>query len=222
MSLLFDIGANRGDAVVAGLARGFKVVALEAAPKIYTDLENNFKDNPNVRTLKLAVASRDFDTVEFYECIEDGLSTLNRDWLTSDTLPYHGKQFWTVPVKTITIDTLVKVYGVPDLMKIDVEGAEWEVFRGMTKKYGSLTFEWTDVTLDEHIEQLLYLADLGYTEFAPQFIEHHLQEPTRWFSIHFASHLKTIINEDSREWISGGWQRSHLRSTADVGMCWVR
>jgi len=29
--LLFDVGANRGDAVLAGLAQGYRVVALEVA-----------------------------------------------------------------------------------------------------------------------------------------------------------------------------------------------
>jgi hypothetical protein len=31
--LLFDIGANRGDAVLAGLEQGYRVIALEAAPR---------------------------------------------------------------------------------------------------------------------------------------------------------------------------------------------
>ena len=168
--LLFDIGANRGDAVVAGLNKGYKVVAIEAAPRIFRALENNFKNNPNVKLLKFAVAGEDFQTVKFYECIEDGLSTLNKDWLTADTMPYKGKQFWEVDVTTITIETLVNLYGEPDLIKIDVEGAEYEVFRGMKKRHGTLTFEWTDVTIDEHQNQLQFLQHIGYREIGPQYI----------------------------------------------------
>jgi FkbM family methyltransferase len=219
--LLFDIGANRGDAVVAGLNKGYKVVALEAAPKIYRALEANFINNPNVKPLRFAVAEKDFQTVKFYECIEDGLSTLNIDWLTSDTMPYNGKQFSTVEATTITVDTLVKLYGAPNLMKIDVEGAEWSVFYGMTQKYGTLTFEWTDVTLDEHCNQLEYLKNLGYTEVGPQFIEHHLQEPAEWFPLD-GFDFCDWVREHKDEWTNGGWKGSHLRPTADVGMCWVR
>lgn len=219
--LLFDIGANRGDAVVVGLQKGYKVVALEAAPKIYRALEANFINNPNVKPLRFAVAEKDFQTVKFYECIEDGLSTLNIDWLTADTMPYNGKQFTTVEATTITVDTLVKLYGVPDLMKIDVEGAEWSVFYGMTQKYGTLTFEWTDVTLDEHSNQLKYLKNLGYTEVGPQFIEHHLQEPAEWFPLD-GFDFCDWVTEHKDEWTNGGWKGSHLRPTPDVGMCWVR
>lgn len=219
--LLFDIGANRGDAVVAGLNKGYKVVAIEAAPLIYKALEHNFKNNPNVKPLKFAVAEKDFQTVQFYECVEDGLSTLNIDWLTADTMPYKGKQFWTVEATTITVDTLVKLYGEPDLIKIDVEGAEWSVFNGMTKKYGKLTFEWTDVTLDEHCKQLKYLKSLGYTEVGPQFIEHHLQEPEDWFPLD-GFDFYAWVTEHRDEWTNGGWKGSRLRPTADVGMCWVK
>ena len=173
--LLFDIGANRGDAVVAGLNKGFtKIIAVEAAPRIFTQLVSNFIYNPAVVPLKMAVSSESSQTVEFYEAEEDGLSSLNKDWLTDPELPYAGKPYRTIKVNTITVDDLVKIYGVPDLMKIDVEGAEWSVFKGMTKKYGILTFEWTNVTIGEHCAQLEYLASLGYTEIAPQFIVNHL------------------------------------------------
>ena len=33
--LLFDIGANKGDATVSGLKKGYKVIALEPAPRVY-------------------------------------------------------------------------------------------------------------------------------------------------------------------------------------------
>lgn len=222
--LLFDIGANRGDAVVAGLRKGYKVVAIEAAPRIYRALEANFSNNPDVKLLKFAVAEKDFQVVKFYECIEDGLSTLNIDWLTADTMPYKGKQFWTVEVTTITLDTLVNLYGVPDLIKIDVEGAEWSVFNGMTKKYGKLTFEWTFETLREHEKQLDYLYKLGYREVAPQYIVHHLDEPTEWFELKEDNTNQLYIwhQETSDRWIESDWAIARLRPTADVGMLWVR
>lgn len=219
--LLFDIGANRGDAVVAGLNKGYKVVAIEAAPKIFSSLETNFKNHPDVKVLKLAVAEEDFKTVKFYECIEDGLSTLNIDWLTAENMPYNGKRYWTVDVQTITLDTLVNLYGKPDLIKVDVEGAEWSVFRGMTKHHGMMTFEWTDATIGEHCMQLNYLAGLGYTQVAPQFIVHHLDEPTEWYPIrHYC--LEKWVQSNKTEWENGGWKSAGLRPTADVGMCWVR
>ena len=219
--LLFDIGANRGDATVAGLNKGYKVIALEPASRIYKQLVSSFIYNPNVVPLKLAVSDKDNERVEFYEAEEDGLSTLNKDWLTDETMPYAGKGFRTISATTITVDTLVKLYGKPDLMKIDVEGAEWSVFKGMTENHGMLTFEWTDVTIHDHQKQLQYLKKLGYTEAGPQFIEHHLQEPNYWFQLD-TFNLDTWVAHNSDRWVDGNWRGSNLRPTADVGMLWVR
>jgi FkbM family methyltransferase len=219
--LLFDIGANRGDATLQGLQKGYKIIALEPAPKIYKELVSNFIYTPNVILLKLAVSNTNNERVEFYEAQDDGLSTLNKEWLTSESMPYVGKPFRTVTANTITIDRLAELYGAPDLIKIDVEGAEWSVFKGMTKKYGTLAFEWTDVTIGEHCAQLDYLKSIGYTEVAPQFIINHLDEPTEWFSIS-GFHLDDWVISHKDAWEDGGWKEANLRPTADVGMCWVR
>ena len=216
--LSFDIGANRGDWAEAALAKGYEVIALEPGG-IYSELVKNFLYSEKVTPLKMAVSDSDNKRVAFYQAEEDGLSTLNKDWLTKETMPYAGKAFRTIQATTITLDSLADIYGVPDLIKIDVEGAEWLVFRGMTRKMGVLEFEWTDATLSEHEKQLEYLKGLGYEFFAPQFIEHHCQEPLNWYPI---GSLTDWVDAHSAEWVAGGWKRSGLRPTADVGMCWVR
>lgn len=217
--LLFDIGANRGDATLAGLSQGYKVIALEPGSRVFKQLVSNFIYNPMVVPVKLAVSDSDNESIEFYECIEDGLSTIEESWLTDPSMPYNGKEYRTVNATTITIDTLAKIYGNPDLIKIDVEGAEWSVFNGMTEKYGKITFEWTYETLPEHEKQLKYLKGLGYEFFAPQFIENHLQEPLNWYPI---GSLTKWVKSNSQRWIDGEWKNSNLRPTADVGMVWVR
>lgn len=219
--ILFDVGANRGDAVIAGLQKDYNVIALEPAPRIYAELVKNFIYNPKVKPIRMAVSDVSYQRIEFYEAAEDGLSTLNKGWLTDETLPYAGKPFRTIRANTITIDSLAEIYGEPDLIKIDVEGAEWSVFKGMTKYHGMLTFEWTDVTLEEHEQQITYLKDLGYKEVGPQFITHHLQEPELWYPIEDFNLSKWVEN-NKLWWTTVGWTEANLRPTADVGMCWLR
>lgn len=223
---LYDIGANRGDATIAGINKGFDhIIAVEPAPRIYKELVKNFIYTPGVVPLRVAVSHEDGMVVEFYEAEEDGLSTMNKDWLTSDDMPYNGKPFRTIRVNTVSLDTLVDIYGPADLIKVDVEGAEWSVFNGMSKNLGKLAFEWTDVTLDDHEEQLWHLHGLGYTEVAPQFITHHLEEPSDWVPLldengYFS--LRNWVSGHAKEWKETGWKEAGLRPTADVGMCWVR
>jgi FkbM family methyltransferase len=219
--LAFDIGANRGDWTLAALNKGYKVVAVEAAPRVFAELVGNFIYNPNVVPLKYAVSGSDYQFIEFYEADEDGLSTLNLDWLTDDSLPYAGKPYRTITANTITLDTLAEKYGVPDLIKIDVEGAEWSVFKGLSSKMGTIAFEWTWATWTEHLEQLKYLEHGGYTEAAPQFIEHHCQEPDTWYKLSTFD-LGKWHNDFAPLWERENWKASGLRPTADVGMLWVR
>ena len=219
--LCFDIGANRGDFTVAALAKGYDVIAIEAAPRVFSKLISSFIYNPRVTPLRFAVSGSDYQRVEFYEAEEDGLSTLNPDWLTDESLPYAGKPYRTIGATTITLDTLALKYGVPDLIKIDVEGAEWSVFKGLSSKMGTVAFEWTWATWAEHLEQLKYLEIGGYTQVAPQFIEHHCQEPDIWYDIKDFD-LGVWHNQYAEVWENSAWKKSNLRPTADVGMLWVR
>ena len=219
--LCFDIGANRGDFTVAALAKGYEVIAIEPAPRVFAELVKNFIYNPRVTPLRYAVSGSDYATVEFYEADEDGLSTLNQDWLTKETMPYNGKPYRTISATTITLDTLALKYGTPDLMKIDVEGAEWSVFKGLSSKMGTIAFEWTLATIDEHDVQLEYLMHGGYTEVAPQFIEHHCEQPDTWYELKNFN-LPNWRKNVKQFWEKDGWKKSGLRPTADVGMLWVR
>ena len=219
--LCFDIGANRGDFTLAALRKGYDVIALEPAPKVFSQLVRNFIYNPRVTPLRYAVSANDYAVVEFYEADEDGLSTLNEAWLTDETMPYAGKPYRTINATTITLDTLALKYGVPDLIKIDVEGAEWHVFKGLSSKMGTIAFEWTLETMSEHQLQLEYLNHGGYTEVAPQYIEHHCQEPDTWYKLSTFDFAKWH-GQSKVYWEHSGWKASNLRPTADVGMLWVR
>jgi FkbM family methyltransferase len=223
MKLMFDIGANRGDATIAGIKNGYKVIALEPAPRVFAELIGNFIYEPKVVPLRLAVGAKDGERLEFYECVEDGLSTLEKSWLTDPGMPYYGKEFRTISVNTCTVDWLIEKYGQPDLIKIDVEGAEWVVLGGMSKYSGKIALEWTQETMAQHRDQLLYLHSLGYKEYRLQFIEDHLLEPEQdWTSIDENLDLEDDRRSKEHWWTTEGWKRSGLRPTADVGMLWVR
>jgi hypothetical protein len=94
----------------------------------------------------------------------------------------------------------------------------------MTKKYGTITFEWTFETIKEHEKQLNYLYSLGYREVGPQYIVQHLEQPRVWLGLHEDNTNKLYAwhQETSDMWIEGGWKIANLRPTADVGMIWVR
>lgn len=224
MKTLFDIGANRGEVVAEGLAQGFdRVVAVEAAPRMVAELAANFYGDERVIPIRAAAAEVDGENVEFMECVEDGLSTLDRDWLLSPQSLYFGKPYTLIPAVTVTIDRLAELYGDPFLVKVDVEGAEDRVLLGMSCKPELVTFEWVWPFIGRTTDALIDLgARLGYEQFAVQFIDRHLKVPTEWFDMSDALHVAAIIDGMKQEWESGGWRVAGIRQPADAGMIWVR
>tara|TARA_R110000824_G_scaffold1178_5_gene6349 strand:+ start:1277 stop:2110 length:834 start_codon:yes stop_codon:yes gene_type:complete len=68
-------------------------------------------------------------------------------------------------VPTITMDKLIEIYGTPDLIKIDVEGYEYEVLKGLSRKQKKICFEWGEEEADLLVSSLFRLSQLGYEEF---------------------------------------------------------
>jgi hypothetical protein len=44
-------------------------------------------------------------------------------------------------VETVTLDSLIEKYGIPDYIKIDVEGHEWECLEGLNQNIRVISFE---------------------------------------------------------------------------------
>ena len=56
-------------------------------------------------------------------------------------------------------------FGVPRYCKIDVEGYEREVVRGLSKRVGVISYEFTHEFMDHALEVLRLLLRLDYTKF---------------------------------------------------------
>lgn len=231
MRLFFDIGANRGEAAAAALAQGFdKVVALEPAPRMFSLLAKNFLNDERVVPLKLAVSDINNERIEFYECGNgelnqgDGSSTTEISWLTDGISRVTGMDYRVVHATTCTMDWLVEQYGVPELVKIDVEGGEHRVIAGFSHKADRLCFEWHLEYMDRHIADLKKLAEVnGYTQYALQYITHHLLEPSEYRPISESDSVYDWIAELSPAWVAGGWKDAGGYTNQDnVGMIWVK
>ena len=67
--------------------------------------------------------------------------------------------------KTISLDNLIIKYGVPDLIKIDVEGAEDLAISSLTKKVETLCFEWAQEFPLVTKNSIDCLMKIGFTKF---------------------------------------------------------
>ena len=68
-------------------------------------------------------------------------------------------------VRTITLDEMVEKYGTPDMIKIDVEGYEYEVLQGLSAKQKKICFEWHEEEEDTLYKIVEHLQNLGYSQY---------------------------------------------------------
>jgi FkbM family methyltransferase len=197
--MFFDIGANIGRWSLSNLNNASKIIAVEAVPLTFKKLVNNTQKNTKIICLNYAVCNSEKEFIDFYNCQCDTLSTLNKDWLTSEKSRFYKYNYNIITCKTITLDKLIHLYGIPELIKIDVEGGEFDCISSLTIKVNNLCFEWASETNEITFKCLDYLSKLGYTNFAIQYEDNYVYRPTQYYDINY---IKNIIRKTTpkKEW----------------------
>ena len=182
--MFFDIGANIGNWSLSNINNCDKIISVEASPNTFQKLLNNTNNNNKIVSLNYAVCNSDKEFIEFYNCSADTLSTINKDWLDSETSRFCNQfNYNIINCKTITINKLIQEYGVPELIKIDVEGGEFECLLSLTQKVNNLCFEWASETNNLTFKCLDYLESIGYNDFAIQFEDNYTYRPQIYTTI---------------------------------------
>jgi hypothetical protein len=83
----------------------------------------------------------------------------------------------------IPLDKLIKKYGVPDLIKIDIEGGELECLSSLTQKTPMITFEWASETKNIAYNCLIHVQRLGFHNFFVQRGDDFLFRPHMFYDI---------------------------------------
>ena len=168
--IVVDIGAHIGLYTIITSKRvgpNGKIIAIEANPDNFEMLNRNVKLNQltNVTTLNCAVYSQE-TKIKLYLAGE-GLNRTKYNTLMAERASEGKEKF--VEVNADTLDHLIRLQGISEVnwIKIDVEGAEYEVLKGASNiishsKDISLLIEvhnlsGSNSTLYEHISQFLNL-----------------------------------------------------------------
>jgi FkbM family methyltransferase len=164
-NLCFDIGASYGNRTATFLDLGAKVVTIEPQSSVANYLMKKFGEK--IVLINKAVGSKnEFRTMFINK--NTALSSFSEDWISEVSKSRRFRnQKWQkkIVVEVITLDTLIEKFGIPDFCKIDVEGFEIEVLKGLTKPIKQLSFEFTIPELTRQaVECIEYLNLLGNIE----------------------------------------------------------
>lgn len=162
--LVFDVGANYGNRVEIFQKLNAKIVAVEPQKKCVDYLKSKFK---NISIENVGLGSKN-EIKTFYEADSSVLSTFSNDYIKKVQNTRHKSSVWSksIDIEIKTLEMLIEKYGEPKFIKVDVEGFELEVFKGLKHKSGIVSFEYNIPELQEEmIACMQQLNNIGYEWF---------------------------------------------------------
>lgn len=159
-NLIIDLGMHRGMDTEFYLAKGFSVAAVEANPALVDSAKNQFNEaieKGRLEIFEVAIAEKDGE-IEFF------VNKEKDDW-SSIFEAVGGRQgcdYERVSVKAMTLESLLRITGIPYYLKIDIEHADHIALKGLHAFEDRPKF----VSCECHSIGIFFELDrLGYTYF---------------------------------------------------------
>ena len=188
--LYFDIGAHLGEKSKPFIEKKIRTIMVEPLPICVKTLKRLYSKNSIVKIIPKGLGSKNTKKILSINKQMPTVSTFAKHWKSGrfSNLTWSEK----TQIQITTLDALIKKFGDPQYIKIDVEGYELNVLKGLSKKSGIISFEITSEFFSDAIKCLKHLKKLSYNSFT-----FSIGEQKKFFSDW--SDYKTIINLIKKE-----------------------
>ena len=159
--IIYDIGANDGADTGFYLAKGFKVIAVEADPALCDKIGKQYQRNLNDGRLKVVNigVSDKHDTLTFFQNEFSEWSSFQVKSKATTQLSHNQIAVPTAPLREI-----IENFGTPYYVKIDIEGFELKAISSLSDKSPLPVYLSFEVNHD-WVQILDFLELLGFDGF---------------------------------------------------------
>ena len=210
--LIFDVGMHRGEDAAFYLAKGFRVVGIEADPAHCAAAGERlraFIETGRLTIVNAAIAARK-ETVEFYRNLDVP------EWGTMDDAlrarnARQGTRAERIVVEAVPMAEIFASFGIPYFMKVDIEGRDMlcvDALRAAPSRPKFLSIEAHRFSLDAVKAEFDLMTALGYRGFkvVPQHRVHQqvAPNPSRegiYVAHRFVNGTSGLFGEET----PGGW-----------------
>ena len=172
--VVFDVGANLGNRSKVFLALEAQTIGFEPQP-FCQDILRSALAHHRLYHLEACALGSERGEAKMFVSEAHTISSMSPEWISD--VKKSGRfsscnwsQEIVVPIDTL--DNMITKYGAPDFVKIDVEGFEHMVRRGLSQPVKALSMEFVPEHLVSTIECVDKLAQLGGAEFRYSFWDH--------------------------------------------------
>jgi FkbM family methyltransferase len=201
--LVFDIGANMGNRSKIFIRLGARVVAFEPQSHCAGFLSAAFADSPDFTLVQEGVSDHEGEHAMHLGKAHT-LATIDPEWL--DKMRNGGRfaeHEWD-QIETIRLTTLedaINKYGLPAIAKIDVEGHELNVIKGLSSPVPLLSLEFASESLANIVSCIEHLGTLGSYEYRVSLGETMQFSEDRWRSpAEIRNDLDKYLERDPLVW----------------------
>jgi FkbM family methyltransferase len=167
--LVFDVGANVGNRSKLFLNLKAKVCAYEPQKELCKHLNAYLKRNKSINIFNLGLGEKEgTQTIKICDGDAHVLSSMSQRWIDNTVKSGRFKDYQWTKIDTVNVSTLdlqIKKFGLPKFIKIDVEGYEYKVLKGLSKPVKYISFEFTSEDITNSIKCVQRLNEISNYNF---------------------------------------------------------
>jgi FkbM family methyltransferase len=198
---VFDVGAHAGDRTACFRKLGARVISIEPQPVFARFLRATNALYSTVTVLSCVLSNSAGPKTLHVNTRNPTVSTLSDRFVqaASSGAPGWEGQQWDrlVDVQARTLDELIAQYGAPAFIKIDVEGAEYDVLCGLSQPVPALSFEFTMIQRELALVCIDRCDALGLNAFNLSLGESHQLAHATWLSADELKHEIAQLPDDA-------------------------